>query len=120
MTKKERFVLVSTANSGSSCPTLDGKLFVPENSFQATWAKSTESPSSFYLPISFPESQLFMDSHMKEIFLINDKDGIGKHGCAAYFVEEGLYKKVVAKFEKEIETAHTFNEPNNRYFGAGP
>ena len=48
-----------------------------------------------YVAVSFPESQHFMDGHQDKIYLINNENGIGEFGSAAYFVEEGLYEKVV-------------------------
>ncbi|MCB0518501.1 MAG: hypothetical protein H6577_09985 [Lewinellaceae bacterium] len=55
-----------------------------------------------YLAVSFPESQLFMEGHHQEIYLINDGHGAGKYGPAAYFIEERLYAKVMAGAEREI------------------
>ena len=54
-----------------------------------------------YVIVEWPESQLFMDNHKDDIHLINDESGRSRFGNAAYFVEEGLYKKVRAEFEKE-------------------
>lgn len=77
---------------------------------QKDWIKSTKPKN--YLPVFFPESQLFMDDYHDQIFLINDKEGIEKFGYASYYVEVGLYKKVMAEFEKEIESTPTFIELN--------
>ena len=46
-----------------------------------------------------------MEGHRHEIYLINDGHGIKENGHAAYFVEEGLYEKAMADFERE--TANT-------------
>jgi hypothetical protein len=54
-----------------------------------------------YVVVEWPESQLFMDGHKDDIHLINDDSGRSRFGNAAYFVEEGLYEKVRAEFEKE-------------------
>ena len=103
--KKERFVLVERGRQVDvdgeifqECyPLEDGRVFIAA----CDLAPQKNSPV-FYCPVSFPESQLFMDEHQHEVYLINDQQGIEKYGNAAYFVEESLYQKVRAAFEKEM------------------
>ncbi len=56
-------------------------------------------------------SQLFLAGHQDEIHLINDEQGILKYGCTACFVEEGLYKKIMAEFENEISPTPPVDDP---------
>lgn len=58
---------------------------------------------SLFVPVSFPESQLFMEKKFaKRIHLINDDHGRAHYGCAAYFVPLLLYRKEMAVFEQEL------------------
>lgn len=58
---------------------------------------------SLFVPVSFPESQLFMAKKFaKRIHLINDEHGRAYYGCAAYFVPLLLYRKQVTDFEQEM------------------
>ncbi|MEZ4958269.1 MAG: hypothetical protein R2830_00485 [Saprospiraceae bacterium] len=103
---KDRFVIVEKECLHSlkieTHPVEGGKCFVPASVLKTAWEENAGSETTaFYLPISFPESQLFMEEHWDEIHLINDEDGIGRYGYAAYFVEEGLYKKTLADFDNE-------------------
>lgn len=96
-TPKEKFLLTELKGKpGHAYPAGGGKYFVP--------APETDPGDNLtkYLPVRFPESQLFMDDHLHEIHLINDEEGVSLYGHAAYFVEEGLYQKVRTAFEKEM------------------
>ena len=75
----------------------DGKYFIYEKVLDFR----PPDESAYYVPVSFPQSQLFMEEYQDKIYLINDGYGLKRYGCAAYFVEEELYRKVISDFENE-------------------
>ena len=80
----------------------DSAYFVSVEHYQHVTGHPPFRYDPVYLAVGFPESQLFIDSHGHEIFLINDEHGIKEYGNAAYFIEEGLYRMVLEAFKKEI------------------
>lgn len=115
--QKERFILADMECLGKQGvelmffhPTEDGRAFVS--------ARKVSLPDGetavFFVPVSFPESQLFMEDHQSEIYLINDQEGLEQYGHAAYFVEEGLYQKVRAVFEKETAVSNKIGQHRTR------
>ena len=87
----------------------DSVYFVSVGHFIEVTGQQPFEHGPVYLAVQFPESQLFMEGHQDETYLINDKRGIEKYGLAACFVEENLYKKVIENFEKEVSVSSTSN-----------
>ena len=90
----------------------DSSYFVSLPCYQEVSGHTGSVNRPVYLAVSFPDSQLFIDDHQDEIYLINDENGLEKFGPAAYFIEESLYKKVMADFEKEIYLSLPLNDFN--------
>ena len=96
MKDQEKFVLIEAFISPifyeCASPDFDGKAnyFIPLEHYrkQANAPAPALENGPVYIAVGFPESQLFMERHQNEIYLINDEDGINEFGSAAYFVEE--------------------------------
>lgn len=112
--KKDRFVLIGHRERlffPDDCPDLyvadnyDLDLracFIPLPRYLKLPGEPSPGEGQVYLAVRFPESQLFMEEHRQEIYLITGEHCIEGYGHAAYFVEERLYEKVRAEFEREI------------------
>lgn len=106
---KERFVLVNAEQADGLHeqerihPVENGQYFIRQEVFDVLQPRDFNTTPPLYLTVSFPESQLFMDRHLNEIYLINDEAGINLYGNAAYFVEENLYRNTLAAFKKELQ-----------------
>ena len=101
MEDQEKFILVGAFISPifyeCASPDFDGQnvFFIPLEHYSNQSNAPAPDNGYVYVVVGFPESQLFMDGHQDKIYLINDENGINEFGPAAYFVEEGLYEKVV-------------------------
>ena len=121
----KRFVLVQETSIGLFMdePTLIHKVDIEEGSFSESAyfvdqdyyidivGLSDAANKTPYVAVSFPESQLFMNDYGDEIYLINDEHGVHTFGCAAYFIEENLYKTVKQNFDKFSPTLPFDIEP---------